>query len=213
MPRPSRLQPDQIHEVALRIAQQDGAAAVTMRRIAQELGVDPMAVQRHVGRKEDLLDAIAERALAQLPLPSRKASWQSRLRQTVGSLVDFAQSHPTLVPLVVAPGYGTRSGWAIVECVLAACEDAGLNRRDAAIAAHLVLNFAIGLSLSAGTDGGRWNNEAAIAALLSTLAPEDYPASHRHANALARVERDTSGRTQVNFLATALELLAGRSRP
>lgn len=213
MPRPPKISRDQVLDRAFRVACAEGAHAVTMRRLADDLAVDPMALYRHVRSKEELLDAIVERALREIRVPSNRTPWQARLARAVEAIVEFARAHPTLVPIMVARGYGSETGWAIVECVIGACEDAGLPPQRAAEAASIALNLSIGLCISLTSDGGRWNDETSVAAVVGGLDPAAFGASRRHAAALAKVERDTSGRSQVRFLAKAIEAMVAASVP
>ena len=61
--RESRLTEDEILEVALRMVETDGTESLSMRRLAQELSVTPMAIYRYVGNKDDLLQRLARRVL------------------------------------------------------------------------------------------------------------------------------------------------------
>ena len=60
-------------EAALRVMDEEGLEAVSMRRIAREVGVEAMSLYHHVEDKEDLLDGICERVMAgfEFPGPSR----------------------------------------------------------------------------------------------------------------------------------------------
>lgn len=71
-----------IAEVALDIAGQEGFRAVTMRRLAEELGVTVRALYRHVPDRQDVVDLAAALFLAQLPVaPAPDRDWRRRLRQ------------------------------------------------------------------------------------------------------------------------------------
>jgi AcrR family transcriptional regulator len=71
---------DRILDVAFALADDEGLQAVTMRRVGKELGVEGMALYNHVRDKDDILDGIVERVLAQIPLPSAEAEWKDAMR-------------------------------------------------------------------------------------------------------------------------------------
>ena len=72
---------------ALAIADRDGLPAVSMRTLAHELGVAPMALYRHVSDKEDLLDALIEALLTEIELPAPSSDWRRDLRALALSLI------------------------------------------------------------------------------------------------------------------------------
>ena len=77
--RPS-LDRRRIVQAAVRVADADGLAAVTMRRVATELGSSPMALYRHVGRKEDLPELMLDTVLGEIELIEPTGDWRADLR-------------------------------------------------------------------------------------------------------------------------------------
>jgi len=210
MARPPRISREAMLDAAVAIVRAEGVEGLTMRNLARALAVDPMALYRHVGDKEELLDAIVERLLSAIPVPPRRLSWQRRVQGVVAALVGFARQHPSLMPLLAARGYGSGSGWAIVECVLGACEDAGLGRKEAAAAASLLLHFALGLCVAQSSSGGRWDDAPEVAAFVDGLEPSRFPSSRRLAPTLLALESDHLGRAPLRLLTDALAMLAPR---
>jgi AcrR family transcriptional regulator len=68
-----------ITETALDVVASDGLAALSMRRLAQELDVWPMSVYRHFRDKEDLLDAVAAAGADDVRLPRAEGTWREQL--------------------------------------------------------------------------------------------------------------------------------------
>lgn len=79
--RGSGLNRDEIVGVALRIAEAEGPEAVSMRRIAKELGVGTMSLYHHVPTKDDLLDLMHDQVMGDLLVPADAlgATWQEGL--------------------------------------------------------------------------------------------------------------------------------------
>src|SRR5438093_11382630 len=69
-----------IVRAALRVMDQEGLEAVTMRRIGRELGVEAMSLYNHVRDKEDILDSICEEVVAEFN-PSPIDDWREALRE------------------------------------------------------------------------------------------------------------------------------------
>src|SRR5438034_1208948 len=82
-----------IIRVALRIMDDDGLEAVTMRRIGRELGVEAMSLYNHVRDKEEILDAICEEVLTEFQVPHEK-EWASALRAAAGEYRRLLLAHP-----------------------------------------------------------------------------------------------------------------------
>jgi DNA-binding transcriptional regulator YhcF (GntR family) len=76
---PLALDRGQVVRMALAIADAEGLAAVSMRRIAAELGVSTMALYRHVGGKDTLVHQMIDAAFAEFPLPSLSGDWRARV--------------------------------------------------------------------------------------------------------------------------------------
>ncbi|PYC68199.1 GntR family transcriptional regulator [Streptomyces tateyamensis] len=119
---------DRIVQAAVTVADAEGLGPVSMRRVATELGVAPMALYRHVAGKEELVDLMADRMLAGVPLPPAELSgWRPRLAAIARVQWGLYRRHPWLaqtisltrpVPLPGALRHG--------EYVLASLEEAGL---------------------------------------------------------------------------------------
>src|SRR5207247_2011645 len=78
-PRREPLSRERVIGTALRVMDEDGLDAVTMRRIGRELGVEAMSLYNHVRDKEDILDSISEAVLSEFQVPSAD-DWTEGLR-------------------------------------------------------------------------------------------------------------------------------------
>src|ERR1700722_13249069 len=90
---------DEILDAAISLADERGLDAVSMRAVAELVGVTPMALYPHVGSKAALLDGMMGRMLGELlPVTSAGATWQERL-----SDLARAGRNPTRPPPGLAP--------------------------------------------------------------------------------------------------------------
>jgi AcrR family transcriptional regulator len=97
---------DQILTAAVAIIDDEGVEALTMRRLGQALGRDPMAIYRHAADKDALLDGIVEHVAAELITPREPDSngdgnWEAELRRTAHTFRRVALAHPHVVPLLL----------------------------------------------------------------------------------------------------------------
>jgi AcrR family transcriptional regulator len=92
-----------VAEHALKLADTEGLDAVTIRRLAQELGVTPMALYWHFKNKDELLLGIADHVLAGVKATRDPGDpWLSQLRAMVEVLVGAMRAHPSLHALLQA---------------------------------------------------------------------------------------------------------------
>src|SRR5512146_468606 len=122
---------------ALEIGTAEGLEAVSLRRLAQELGVTPMALYRHVRDKQDLINAMTEAVLEGIDatVGARPGmTWTERLRLYIDNYKEQIDARPLALPLSIAySGEGPPSFWKVLEDLLAILLDAGFGRRDAII--------------------------------------------------------------------------------
>jgi TetR/AcrR family transcriptional regulator, tetracycline repressor protein len=132
-----------IVERALTVMDADGPDAVTVRRIAQEFGVTPMALYWHVANKDELLAAMGDALLENVVPPPAVGPWSQQLRGVVETLVDSLKAHPAAAELVFPRILVTEPGLRITEFTLALLEDAGFSRDQAAELARMGLHTAM----------------------------------------------------------------------
>lgn len=98
-----KLDLDAVVDTAAAVADDRGLEAVSLRRVADRLGVTPMALYRYVHSKEDLLDALAERLYGELDLPNGTGSWWDGLVRLAHSTRRLLLAHPWAAPLFARP--------------------------------------------------------------------------------------------------------------
>lgn len=99
--RRGTLSREQVLAAAVRLVDAHGVEGLTMRRLGQELGRDPMALYRYTPNRAALLDGVAEHVLDELDIPTGGAQWQDELRRIAHDFRALALEHPHAVPLLV----------------------------------------------------------------------------------------------------------------
>lgn len=89
-----RLTREGIVATAVGLADRDGLATVSMRRVAAELGVDPMSLYRHVGDKDGLVDAMSDAVVASIEPVTPTGSWVDDARATALAARAVMVRHP-----------------------------------------------------------------------------------------------------------------------
>ena len=91
---------DRVLQAAVRLADEGGLDAVSMRRLGQTLRVEAMSLYRHVAGKDDILDGMADLVTRDFEVPSVDADWRSAIRQSVTSAHEVLLRHPWAGPLI-----------------------------------------------------------------------------------------------------------------
>ena len=106
MPR-APLTRDRVLQGAVELADREGIEAVSMRRLALELGVEAMSLYTHVSSKEDLLDGMIEVVVGEIPIRLDRTGWKASLRGLVFAARGVMLRHPwapRIIETRVAPG-------------------------------------------------------------------------------------------------------------
>jgi AcrR family transcriptional regulator len=85
---------ERVLDTAVALADGGGVDAVSMRRIAQELGVVPMALYKHVANKDELLDGMIDAVVGEIDPPAGGTDWKTAVRQRVLSARGALLRHP-----------------------------------------------------------------------------------------------------------------------
>ena len=93
-PRRTRLNRDRVLRAAVALADQTGTEGLSMRKLAEELGVVPMALYKHVANKEELLDGMIDIVVGEINPPVAGVGWKSAIRQRILSARQSLRRHP-----------------------------------------------------------------------------------------------------------------------
>jgi AcrR family transcriptional regulator len=88
------LSPARVLDTALTLADEAGIEAVSMRKLAQKLGVVPMALYKHVANKEELLDGIVDAVVSEIAPPDPNLEWKRAIRARILSARAALLRHP-----------------------------------------------------------------------------------------------------------------------
>lgn len=170
--------PALIADAALRLGDRDGPDAMSMRRIAADLGCDPMAIYRHFPNRQALLDAVADLALATVADPGPEASWDQRLSLILGSVRAEALRHPGIAAHVAArPPLGP-NGTRLAVGITASLTDAGLSPGAVVQTVQTLIAYvtaALAMAVRAGTRDDRWHQVSKAMSALPTPTRPGLP--------------------------------------
>lgn len=160
-----RLSRHAILEAALRIVDTEGIEAMTMRRLASTLGVNPMSIYHHLPNKAAVFAGLAELVFAQLESspPDDSVPWRDELTSAAGAYRDALRAHPNLALQVLSDTSAVSDVVVVtVEPFYRALDRAGATPRQMFEAVNTIIDFIHGFSLG----------EASVGADTFDLAPD-----------------------------------------
>ena len=145
----ARLSKRAVVDRALKLADTEGLDALTIRKLAQDLGVTPMALYWHFRSKEDLLEGVAERVWSEIEVnvdPS--VPWWAQLQAGLESLLRALRAHPSAPALVLEHEKRNEAALRATEAALEILLSAGFDPQHAAEIARSTLWTGITLVMS-----------------------------------------------------------------
>ncbi|WP_232662913.1 TetR/AcrR family transcriptional regulator [Pseudonocardia sp. TRM90224] len=157
--RPRRDQPgltrQAILTAALALVDEHGLDTLSMRRLASELGVDPMSIYHHLPNKAAIVSGLVGEVFSRMPLELPAGTWQERVRAWAEAYRGLARAHPNLVLQIVTDSAAvSEAAIAISEPLYAALDAAGLAAAEVIAAADTIVDFVNGNALGAAAPGG-----------------------------------------------------------
>jgi TetR/AcrR family transcriptional regulator, tetracycline repressor protein len=145
----TRLTRKTVVDRALQLADTDGLDALTIRKLAQELGVTPMALYWHFHSKDELLDGLAERVWSEIDTDvDGAAPWPAQLRGLLESLLRVLRAHPAAAQLLLQFEKQNESALRATEITLEVLRSAGFDPRYASEIARSALWTGLTLVMS-----------------------------------------------------------------
>jgi AcrR family transcriptional regulator len=138
---------DRILRTAIRVADEEGLDALTMRRLGQELGVQAMSLYNHVANKDDLYEGIVDLAMSEIEAPSPDAGWKTALRETAISAHRAFVRHPWACSLHMATPRINDDRMEWMEGVLRTLREAGFSPNMTHHAYHALDSHITGFTL------------------------------------------------------------------
>ena len=202
-----RLSTDAVVAAAIALADAEGLAALSMRRVAEAVGVSPMALYTYVPSKSELLDLMLDRALGEAEDPDEThEGWRAKLAFIARQRWILAERHPWLLDLAThRPPLGPNM-LRKAEMIMRALDGMGLAHVEMDYAGEVLQNYVLGALQSAreareverisGMTDEQWISMAEPA-LQEHFNAESYPALFRMSEArktAARFGGDPAGR-------------------
>jgi TetR/AcrR family transcriptional regulator, tetracycline repressor protein len=205
---------ERILEAALSLVDEEGIEALSMRRLAKELGVDPMAIYHHLPNKRALLSALIEEVFSEMRVPGsvETGGWRERVRAWACAFRDVARAHPKLVPhLATYPEAAAEATLESTEELYAAFEAAGMSPSQIVGAVGVVVDYLNGFALAEASGAlGEPDEQREMLELLDARPREKLPAMRRTLEALPSEDLGTDFGFGLEVVLAGLETTATR---
>lgn len=142
--RPPPLTRGRVVRAALRLVDEHGLTALTMRALATELEVSPMALYNHVADKEELLDLMLDLMLGEVDCTDTGGDWLTELRALVCSFHKALTAHRNLAQVYSNQVKIGPHGLQIIERAIGLLLQGGFSRSDAASAFLTLYTYTVG---------------------------------------------------------------------
>ncbi len=175
------LSKERVLRTAMAIADQGGIDSLSMRRLAQELGVEAMSLYHYVSSKDDILNGIVEIVVAEIELPSGGKDWRAAVRSSAISFHDALARHRWAANLIMSGiGVGT-ARVRYMEALLGRLREAGFSANMTHHAYHALDSHIMGSTLwAAGYSALAKADPGAVQRFVQKLPVADYPYFAEH---------------------------------
>jgi AcrR family transcriptional regulator len=139
---------ERVLRAAIDLADRGGFGALSMRKVAQGLGVEAMSLYNHVANKDDILDGIVDVVFGEIGLPPTGVGWKVSMRQRAVSAREVLSRHPWAIGLMESRSKPGRATLQHHDAVIGALRNGGFSIPMAAHAYSLLDGYIYGFALT-----------------------------------------------------------------
>jgi AcrR family transcriptional regulator len=175
--RPARLSRERVLHAAIANADAGGLEGLSMRTLAEQLEVAPMALYRHVANKEDLIDGMVDLVFSEIGVPPGGGDWKTAMRGRAISVRDALSRHRWAIGLMEARRHPGRANLRHHDAVIGRLRAAGFSIEMTAHAYSALDSYIYGFALTKMNLPFDTSEEVAEVAegMLAPFAANEYP--------------------------------------
>lgn len=181
--RRAPLSRERVLRTALRLVDEGGLAALSMRKLAHELGVEVMSLYYHVKNKDEILTGILEMVFSEIEPPTIGRDPMQAIRTSATARHDMLRRHPWVHDVTQSPERVTPAQLAYMEGLLRTLREAGFSPRMTHHAYHILESHIVGSTLweagiAAAIPKGTLSDLAKT--VMERLPKQQFPYAHEH---------------------------------
>jgi AcrR family transcriptional regulator len=209
-----------IVEAALALVDEEGLAAVTMRRVAEKLGTGGASLYAHVDGKDALMDLVVDRVIGELEIPPQVGTWQEQVKEYLRAMRGVLAAHRDLAQACLARIPVGENALRVSDALMGVLRAGGLPDQIVAYAADLLPLFTTATAYEESLYAGKGMQPeeieryiAGIGEYFAALPPERFPNIVALAGPLTKFTPEGDDRFEfgIDVLVAGLEALAARS--
>ena len=211
--RRPQLTRQRVMTVAIELADRDGIDSISMRKLAQELGVEAMSLYTHVRNKDDLLDGMVDAVIGQIPISADGAGWKASLRQMALAARSVILRHPWAARTIETRSAPGPAALRYINAVLGIFREGGFSIAQAHHGLHILGSRALGFTQDLFDDSGYLDPETA--AMLADALGATHPyvvemaLAVTHSGALGPCDDDAEFEFALDLILDGLARLQG----
>lgn len=172
---------DRVLRTAIGLADRGGIDAITMRKLAEELGVEAMSLYYHVANKDAILDGILDVVASEIDLPSNGGDWKRAMRESAISARNILLRHPWACNLWMSRRGEGPARLRHEEWMLRTLREAGFSKELTYHAFHILESHILGFTLQQLSFSSMGEDLASLAtSFLQQLPVDEYPYFTEH---------------------------------
>jgi AcrR family transcriptional regulator len=206
--RRAQLTRERVMAAAIDLADRDGIESISMRKLAQELGVEAMSLYTHVRNKNDLLAGMADAVIGQIPISAEGVDWKASLRQMALAARGVILRHPWAPRTVETQTVPGPAVLRYVNAVFGVLREGGFSIAQTHHALHILGSRVLGFTQALFDDSG--DLEPAAAAALASQLGASHPyvvemaLAVTHQGAIGRCDDDAEFEFALDFILDGL---------
>jgi len=164
------LSKQRVLRAAVELADKSGIESLSMRKLAQELGVEAMSLYNHVRSKEDILDGVVDVVIGEIAVPPKTSDWKTSLRQTLMSARMVLVRHPWAPRVIESRTNPSPATFQYFESVIGILRAGGFSVDMTHHALHVLGSRVLGFTQELFKDSDELTAGPAAAAMFAQLA-------------------------------------------
>lgn len=167
---------DRVLQAAIALADGGGIESLSMRKLAQELGVEAMSLYHYVSGKDDILDEIVEIVIGEIDLAPGGSDWKATMRRSAISAYEVLLRHSWACSLILSRAGVRPARMRYMESILWRLRQAGFSTAMTHHGYHALDSHIMGFTMwEAGIMAGTEDLSQSAATFLEGLAADEYP--------------------------------------
>jgi AcrR family transcriptional regulator len=168
-------------QTAIALVDEGGLEALSMRKLAQELGVEAMSLYNHVANKDDIVTGMLELVANEIDLPLDGVDWKTAIRQTAISSHEALSRHPWAAKVWMTSGEASPTRLQQADAILRNLREGGLSEDLTYHAYHTIVGHVQGFTLQeVNFPYDREELKGMAARFLRDFPADEYPDLAQH---------------------------------